>query len=376
MTSAPIETVDEFIDELLAATPREVPVLTASIDLGVTGEGRPVALHMLRQVIREAIDRYPSELSHEARASLDSDAEALAAAIEDSAGAAGLFFVSGSADGFERRIETSAPVRNAVDIDDLPALFELARYRYLAGAAIVLAEVSLRGVEVTRVQFGVTDITDTVEPHDRIEKAKQRTSREGFGAADGAGGHAMNRLQRSIEGKRTTFAADAAHRIEEVVGPGDLFVLAGVDSGRSGISRQLPDHLREAAIEVPAPDPGMDETTRNAWLTDLVIRSRLEAGDRVAARWFADEWSDRTSGGIAAARTLADAGNVETLILHEDAVDHFGDASDARDRSPDHNPRDVEALLRVALGQGAAVVFTRDPLAMERHQGVLAVARY
>jgi len=378
VTSIQLETVDGMIEDLLAFAPLEVPVLTAAIDLRPAGDGRPTALRMLRQVIREAVDRYPRELSSDARASIEAAAGGLAAAVEDSAaaGAAGLFVASAEAAGFHRRLETALPLRNAVDVDDLPALFELVRYRYLAGGAVVLADISLRGVEVTRVRFGLTDTTATVEPPERIEKLKQRTHREGFGAPDGAGGHAMNRVERHIEAQRVLFASDAAGRIEEIVQPGDTLVLAGVDSGRSGIGRQLPDELRADAIEVPAPDPRMDETTRNAWLSEIVLHSRLAAGGRAAARWFEDEWSERTAGGIPAARTLADAGNLQTLILHEDAVDHFGDASDARDRSPDHDPRAVEALLRAALAQAAGVIVTRHPLALERHQGVLAIARY
>jgi len=372
------DSIDDFVQRLLAIEPRDKPVLTATIDLRVGGDGRPAALRMLRQAIREASERYASEVPGRARPAFDDDVEALEALIEEatSRGSAGLLYVGASEIDLLMSLETAYPLRNALDIDDAPSLFELLRYRYLAGGGAVLAEISLREVDITRVQYGIAEATDSVEPPRRIEKLKQRTRPEGFGGPGGAGGHSLNRVQQRIEAVRVDYASEAADRIASLVEPSDVLVLAGTDSGRSAIRRQLPDALASAVVESPMLDPTDDERSKVTRLTELVVDRQYAAGDDMARRWLQGEWHGRAEGGIASAQVLAEQGRLETLILHDDIVDHFGNAFDARDRVPDHPPHAVESLVRAALSVSADIVITREARALTEHQGVLAIARY
>lgn len=379
MTITHTDSIDHFIRQLREFEPAGVPVLTVTSDLGVGGDGRPTALRMLRQAMREGIDRYPAAASFSAdRDWLDDEAEALETVIEEATarGAAGLAYVGAAGTGFLTTIETAYPLRNAIDIDERPCLFELVRYRYLVGGAVVLASISVREVDLMRVRYGVTEVTERVDPPERLEKLKQRSKREGFGAADGSGGHAMNRVQQHIERRRVVFAHEAAEHIARLAEPGDIVLLAGVDSARSAIRRQLPQTLRTVAADAPALDPTEDERTRTAWLTDIVVEAQYAAGDEAAARWFGGEWLERAEGGLDAGLKLAEQGRLGTILLHEDAVDHFGDAADVRSHVPHHDPRQVEALTRAALDQGAELFITRDPRALSQHQGVLSVARF
>ncbi|GMU41873.1 MAG: hypothetical protein AMXMBFR23_27390 [Chloroflexota bacterium] len=370
--------IDDTLAALRAWEPGGVPVLTATIDLGVGGDGRPVALRMLQQAVREATARAHPDTSHASRRSLDEDAALLEETVVRATahGAAGLIFASASEDGHLVSVETAVAPRNAVDIGDRPALFEVVRHRYLAGRGAVLVSASVREVSLSRVRYAVVEDTDAIAPSSRLEKHQQRTKREGRGAIDGAGGHALNRVEQQVEAARAIFAADAAREIAGFAEPGEVIILAGVDEARAAILHRLPDELRARVVESPALDPTQDERTRAADLTTLVVRAQQERGDAVAALWLAGEHGERAIGGITAARQAVEAGRLGTLILHEDAVDHFGTAADARDYEPPHDPAEVEALLHGALAQAADIIVAREPRALAEQQGVLGIARY
>lgn len=376
-TSEP-STIDAMIERMRLVQAADAPVLTASIDLGVGGDGQPVASRMLRQAVREAIGRYPDDPARPARESLEEDAETLETMIEEATarGAAGLIYVGSRASDVLLTLETLYPIRNAVDIAEEPALFELVRYRYLAGTGVVLAEIGLREVSIRRLQYAVTDATRRVEPSERIEKVKQRTGRDQQGAPDGSGGHSLNRLERHIEERRVQYAAEAAEQIVAMMQRGDLLLLAGTDSGRGAIRRQLPEAIAEAAIDAGQLDPTQDDRSQAAWLMDLAVQSQYAHADAEAARWFDGAWTDLALAGIEGVRGAADAGRLATLIVHEDAVDHFGTAADARDQAVREESRAVEELVRAALAQAASVLVTRDLRVLAEHQGVLGIARY
>ncbi len=378
MSSPPTDSIDDFIRELRAIESAESPILTATIDLRGGSDGRPVALRMLRQAVREATDRYAAEVPDRKPPVFDEDVETLEAVIDEatSRGAAGLLYVGAADIGLLKTLETAYPLRNAIDIDSAPCLFEVVRYRYLAGAGAVLASISLREVDITKVRYGIAEATDSVEPPRRIEKLKQRTKPEGFGGPRGMGGHALNRVHQRIEAVRVQYASEAADRIASLVEAGDVLVLAGTDSGRSAIRRQLPDNLNAQVLESPALDPTEDGRARIARLTDLVTEKQYAASDDMTNRWFQGEWGGLAEGGIASASLFAEQGRLGTLILHDDVVDHFGDASDARDRVPQHPPHAIEELVRNALAVSADIIVTREPRALAEHQGVLAIARY
>ncbi|PKN79756.1 MAG: hypothetical protein CVU47_10100 [Chloroflexi bacterium HGW-Chloroflexi-9] len=378
MTSDQDISIDGLISALRALETGTVPVLTATIDLGVGGDGRPVALRMLGQAVREAIDRGHPDPSHATRRSLDEDAAALEEAVERATahGAAGLIYAGAAEDGVLFTLEAPVAPRNAVDIGERPALFEIVRTRYLSGRPAVLVSASLREVELSRVRYAVVEDTDAISPSSRLEKHQQRTKREGKGSIDGAGGHAMNRVEQQVEAHRAIFAADAAQEIAQFAAPGEMIILAGVDEARSAILGRLSEPLRAAVVEAPALDPTQDERSRSTHLTGLVVTEQQRLGDLAAAAWFSGEHGERAMGGIKAGLAACEQGRLGTLILHEDAVDHFGTAVDARSYSPEHDPIEIEALLLAALAQAAEVIITRDPRALEQHQGVLGIARY
>ncbi|MDA0302219.1 MAG: hypothetical protein O2822_06805 [Chloroflexi bacterium] len=371
-------TIDAMIERMRLVRADAAPVLTASIDLGVGADGQPTAARMLRQAVREAIGRYPDDPARHARESLEDDAEALEAMIQEATahGAAGLIYVGSRASDVLMTLETLYPIRNAVDIADEPSLFELTRYRYLAGTGVVLAEISLREVAIRRVQYAVTDATQSVEPSERIEKLKQRTGRDQQGAPDGSGGHSMNSVERHIQEHRVQYAADAAEQIVAMMQPGDLLLFAGTDSGRGAIRRQLPDGIGAAAIDAGQLDPTQDERSQAAWLMELAVQARYAHADAEAARWFEGAWGDLALAGIESVRRAADEGRVATMIVNEDAVDHFGTATDARDQAIREESRAVEGVVRAALAQAASILVTRDARVLTEQQGVLAVARY
>ncbi len=378
MTTNQADRLSELIDELRRVESEHPPILTAAIDLGVGGDGRPVALRALTQAVREAIARFDGDPKDADHRSLDLDAELLAESIEQatSDGAAGLIFVGASAAEILFELETPFPPRNAVDIDRRPALFELVRYRYLAGRGVVLATPSLRDVEIERIRYAVAEDATSVSHSTRLEQHKQRTKRDGIGAPDGAGGHGMNRVEQIVEARRSAFAADVADALVQFVEPDEIVILAGTDDGRAAVANRLPDAIRQRVVQTGPLDPTQDARSRAMALTELVVRAQYERGDIAAAEWFDGAHGDRAIGGIEAATRAASEGRLGTLILHEDAVDHFGTARDARDHAPDHDPGLVEALLHAALDQGAEIVIARDPRALEQQQGVLGVARY
>ena len=378
MTTDNSDRIDAVIGALRNQEPGAVPVLTATVDLGTGSDGRPVALRMLRQAVREAIDRGHPDDSHASRRSLDEDAAALEEIVTEATarGAAGLIYAGAAEEGFRLTLETPVAPRNAVDIGERPALFELVRYRYLAGPGAVLVSANVREVELSRVRYATVEDTEAMTPPTLLEKHKQRTKVEGRGSIDGSGGHSVNRVQQYVDAQRALFAADAAQEIARFAAPGEMIILAGVDEARSAILGRLSEPLRAAVVEAPALIPTQDERSRSTHLTDLVVTEQQRRGDLAAAAWFSGEHGDRAISGIEAALAACEQGRLGTLILHEDAVDHFGTAVDARSYTPEHDPAEVEALLRAALDQAAEIIITRDPRALTQHQGILGIARY
>lgn len=379
MTSDTERRIDELIDALIELESPEYPLVTATIDLRSGSGGQPVAPTLLKQGVRE-MEEELGQLRRDTRRSFDADREALEEAIEHASqdGALGLAYCGAAGAGILRLIETPYPLRNSLHVGQRPWLFELVRTRYLAGRSICLIETDLSTMDITRVRYGAGEDSDTVDWESHyLEKHRQRTRIEGWGGPmAGAGGHAVNQVERYVEAQRAIFASEAAEQAARFLDPGDLLVVAGPDEARAQILNRLPDEYREQAVESPALDPRQEERELHTVLMDLVVDTQFRHAEEAAARWFDGEHQDLALRGPDVIATAAEQGRLGTLILHEDAVDHFGTYDDARRHDPPVPPEPIEDLLHLALRQSADVLFTREPRVLEEQNGAIGIARF
>lgn len=371
--------IDDLIDALMELESAEYPLITATIDLRSGSDGQPVAATLLKQGVRE-MEEQLGTLRRDTKRSFEADREALEEAIAHASedGALGLAYCGAAAAGILRLIETPYPMRNSIHVGQRPWLFELVRTRYLAGRSICLMTTDLSTMDITRVRYGASEASDQVDWSSHyLEKHRQRTNIEGWGGPmPGAGGHAVNQVERYVEAQRALFAAEAAEQAARFIEPGDLLVVAGPEEARAQVLNRLPDAYRDQAVETPALDPRQEERELMADLMDLVVDAQFRRAAEQAGLWFQGEYQDHALRGLAVIASAAEQGRLATLIVHEDAVDHFGTYDDARRHHPPVDAGPVEDLLQAALRQGAEVLFTREPRVLEEQEGVLGIARF
>jgi hypothetical protein len=181
-----------------------------------------------------------------------------------------------------------------------------------------------------------------------------------------------------VEEQRRLFANEAAQRLSTFVHPGDLLVVEGVEEARSQLLGQLPEEMASAAIQRPWLDPAQQEDPRdrNARLRVLAEEAQIDLGTAQAALWFSGEYGEQAIGGPEAVRSFAEQGRIATVLVHQEAGDHWGHASDARYRAPSVDAAAVEAALEAAIRQGAVVRFADDARLLEQQGGIVGVARY
>jgi peptide subunit release factor 1 (eRF1) len=134
----------------------------------------------------------------------------------------------------------------------------------------------------------------------------------------------MNRVERYVEAQRDLFAAEAAEHIQRFLDDDDLLVVAGPEEARAQLLNSIPEEDRETAIEFANLDPTQPERELLASLTDLVVEVQYQAAAGEVVLWFDGENGSLALGGIESNMQAAEQGRLDTLILHEDAVDHFG----------------------------------------------------
>lgn len=172
------------------------------------------------------------------------------------------------------------------------------------------------------------------------------------------------------------FGREAAGHIERLVDDETLLFVAGPVEARSEVLSELGNGIAERALEAPALTPGVSTRELVELALDLARDTQLAEADREAERCLNGEHLDRTTMGIDAVRGAIERGEVGTLIVHEDAVDHFGDALDARYHEAGSNAEAIEGLLRAALDLSAECRFSRLPALLAEHEGVVAVRRW
>lgn len=382
MTNASAHPIEKIVTALLEGTSHR-PTLTATVDLTPDGSGQPPALKVIGTAVREAAEREdPASLERGDVDRLREEGRALEEAATDASarGALGLVYVA-ELDGALRVVETDSPLRTSVHVG-APRVFELVRAVYL-DRPVVLVTTDLHTMDVVRVQHGAEGARDNVDwPAHYLAKHGQRTHRDAPAAGSAAGteapGHSYVSDQRRVEEQRRLFANEAAQRLSTFVQPGDLLVVEGVEEARSQLLAQLPEEMASAAIQRPWLDPAQQEDPRdrNTRLRVLAEDIQIDLGNAQAALWFSGEYREQAIGGPEAVRLSAEQGRVATVLVHQDAGDHWGNASDSRYRAPSVNAAAVEAALEAAVRQGAVVRFTDEARLLEQQGGIVGLARY
>ena len=355
--------------------------LTATLDLTPDGSGQPPVLQPLRHAARE--DGAGLDV-REAKA-LDEDITALIAAAEDASarGVLGLVWVShpvveGHADPAPFTVlELAAPIRNSVHVGDAPRVFEVARAAFL-DRPVSLVTTDMHTMDVTRVSYGTSTGSDEVDwPQHYLSKVGGRTSIDAYGGGTGGTqgpGHSYSKLERWVEHQQSLFANEAAAHVAKFVQPDDILVVEGVDEARSQLLARLPEAVAARAVQLNAPPFGEDERDRYTRLRHLANDVQLDHGRHRAEGWFGGVEPNAISG-LKAIATACEQGRVSTVIIHQDATDHFGTAEDTRAHESAVDGDAVERLLQAALRQGAVAVFTDDERLLNEG-GIVAIGRY
>ncbi len=378
MTTNKSETrLDALVTRLLDHAAGDRLTLTATLDLTPDGSGQPPVLKMLGHAAREAADGLEAVDATLVEAEI-ADLEA-AAADASERGVLGLVWVSQpheDSDAPSTLLELAAPIRSSLHIGRGPRVFEVARAAFF-DRPVTLVTTDLHTMDVARVRYGAETGSAEVDwPQHYLRKVGQRTGRDAFGGG-GPGsnvGHSYSNQQRYVEEQRKLFANEAAEHLAQFVQDGDLLVVEGVDEARAQLLSRLPDSLAEGAVQLPAPPHGEDDRDRFERLRTLARDAQLaHAAERVEG-WASGAEANAIAG-VEAILTACEQGRVGSVIVHEAAADHLGNAEDARLQTSSVDANAVERVLQAALGQGAVAIFTDDERVLAE-EGIVAIGRY
>jgi hypothetical protein len=380
MTNANAHPIENIVTALIESA-GDRPVLTATVDLTPDGTGQPPTLKIISGAVRQEIDRLDAAaLQHGDADLLREEGEALQeAAVDASArGALGLVY-SVQLDGALRVLELDSPLRTSIHVGT-PRVFELARAVYL-DRPVVVVTTDLHTMDVVRIQHGSAEDHDNVDwPAHYLSKKGQRTNRDAQGGGTTAGtagpGHSYASNERRVEEFRNLFASDAAEHLAKFLQPGDLLVVEGVEEARAQLLHHLPADLAASAVQHPAADPTEDARARYARLRSLAEGSQIALGTVQSGEWFAGAYGDQSLGGPADVLAAAEQGRVATVLVHQDAEDHWGDASDTRHHESSVDTAAVEEALVASVRQGAVVRFAEDARLLAERDGIVGIARY
>ncbi len=372
--------LDTLVDRLLDQGAGRL-TLTATLDLTPDGSGQPPVFQPLRHAVRAA----GAGLDEHAARALDEDISALIAAAEDASarGVLGLVWVShpvveGHADPAPFTVlELAAPIRNSVHVGEAPRVFEVARAAYL-DRPVSLVTTDLHTMDVTRVRYGAAAATDQVDwPQYYLSKVGGRTSLDAYGGGTEGSqgpGHSYSKLERWVENQQNLFANEAAEQLAKFVQDDDILVVEGVDEARSQLLARLPEPVAGRALQLNAPPFGEGERDRYERLRRLANGVQLDLGRERAEAWFSGAEPNAING-LEAIGHACEQGRVSTVIVHQDATDHFGTAEDTRAHEASVDAGAVERLLEAALRQGAVAVFADDARLLDEG-GIVAIGRY
>jgi hypothetical protein len=376
------DTIRTFLDALIRTSNAELPVVTAYLDLSAGSETAPgPAETVVRRGIMTDIDAREAT-TRDALRSLESDLEGVQAAVLEARreGVRGLAYLGCAGAGVQHVLSTPLPFRNDVRVGTRGWVFELERYSYLFERPISLVTTDMQTADMVRIRFGSREAERSVahDPH-FLTKRKGRSDVQGRGGTPEAGfggGHSKNRVEQIVEAKRAMFAKEAASEVTAFAGADDLFFVAGVDEARAQLLNALPPELAARARLLPAaPAERSDRELAEFALqhgpaaqreeTSMLIERALSGGS--GGRWI--------SGAEAISRAFDD-GRVGELIVHEDSVDHWGSADDARFYESTLDDNVIERLIEEAERTSASLRFGLDPVLLAEHEGVLATLRW
>ncbi|MEX2230058.1 MAG: hypothetical protein WEB13_10525 [Dehalococcoidia bacterium] len=374
-------TLTTMLEQLPALT-AGLPTLTVSLDLEPGADGIPAAQRVLTQAWRHAEEQTP--VAHDMKRSYEEDQAAVLAAIDEAiaAGSRGYFYVGCAAADLRFELETPQPLRNAATLLQVPWLFELVRYDYLSRRPVSLVITTVDQMHALRVHYGeVVERTDADHDPTAVGSTRGRTNRQSAVAAAAgtglSGGHAWGRIEKSVLAHRAQFAADEAARLAELIGDEDIVLIAGGEEPRAALLAQLPARIAEHAVLLPQPSPTQSEQELADEAMALAREAQMAAADREVDAWLAGDHRDRAVSGIGALREASDRGQLSRLILHEQAVTHFGTADDARMHAGAAGDDEaINDLLRSALTHGVGCAFTRNDVLLERYEGAIGVNRW
>ncbi|MDA0366128.1 MAG: hypothetical protein O3B31_15090 [Chloroflexi bacterium] len=369
-------------DQLPELTAGGQPLLTVSLDLDPGADGIPAAPRVLAQAWRHVEEQTP--VAHDTRRSIEEDQAAVESAIAGAiaGGARGYLYIGSAAAGIRFELETPQPFRNAATLLRVPWLFEVVRYDYLSRRSVSLVMTTIDEMHAFRVHYGdVVERTDIEHDASAVSSTHGRTNRQsGVAAAPGgglAGGHGWGRIEKSVLAHRARFAADEAARLTDFIGDDDIVLIAGADQPRAELLQHLPASTVERATLLPHVAPTASEQELADQAMALAREAQLVAADREVEGWLTGDHRDRAVSGIGALRAASDEGRLGRLILHEQAVTHFGTADDARVHpGAVGDDEAVNDLLRSALTHGVECAITRSDAVLERYEGAVGVARW
>ena len=371
----------EFRDAIRSLGDVDAPVLTAYLDLTPAPDtGHPTAPAVFKKALAEAMASL--DLRHGPAAdSLAADAaaveEAIASAVAE--GAHGLAIVSSNDAGFRYELTSVHPFRNDVRVGSRPWMFELERHGFELDQPATVASVDHHSIHLVRIIHGEVAGQRHTEgdPH-ATSKRRGRTAVEGRGAAGRTfgGGHSKNRLERAVEEKRATAAREAAAELVSLAGANDIVIVAGIDSARAELLAHLPAAVVQRVLERPAAAPGEVERTAAEVAADLATSTQLDLGDRFASEILGGAHGENHVSGVATVVRALAIGRAATVVLHEDAVAHWGSAIDSRRHNGTADEGRFELMVRQADATGAEVLFSRLPELLEQHEGAVATTRW
>lgn len=375
-------TIQTFREALTRAQSSEFRVVTAYLDLTPREDGTPgPADTITRQGFAAGIEDDPPKPGDESRA-LAQDQEQLLEAIVEvrGEGARGLAYLGCAGEGIEHVLAVPLPFRNDVRIGRSGWAFEIERYGYLYQRPITLVVADLHTADIVRVRYGAAEATGQVDYDAHwLTKRRGRTDVQGRGGTPeaGFGGmHSKNRVEQVVEAHRAMFAREAAAKIEGFVHPGDLFFVMGVEEARAQLLNALPDQFRERARLLPAVNGPHDEREISAFALEHAAEAQREEASGIIEQAFSGGLGERFLTRQMPIQQGFREGRVEELILHENAIGHWGTADDARRNEPPFDDAAIEELLEEALRTGAALRFCRDDRLLGEHEGVLATLRW
>lgn len=380
---------DDRLEILVARLIEEEPdrlTLTATLDLTPDSTGQPPLLRTLRQAARKVTEGFDSRIADAIEAEIEDLQEIAVDAAER--GMLGIIYVAHPDDdpatpraesGEFTIVDLAVPVRSSFHVGQRPRIFEVARENYLE-RPVALVTTDLHTMSITRVMYGQSEAAAEVDwPKRYLTQRGQRTARESTGGGtrpdEQGGGHSYVKQRRSVDEHRNLFANEAAEHLMQFVQDKDILVVEGVEEARQQLLARVSARTAERAVQLGPPDPNEPSRDRAARLRVIGVEEQFREAAHRVKEWFSGA-TPNTIGGVVGAQRASDEGRVATLIVHQDATNHFGYATDARLRESPVDAEAVEEALRAAFLQGAAIYFTDVDRVLTEQGGVIATTRY